>query len=400
MKGNKRFLKPLFIGFIALLIGGVWFTFGRGENSPAEQVTDSNQSTTVTKKYEPNLNTETIVSGHSNIWDLVFPDTETAFYSLRAGEIWGYSLKTDEKWKVASVGQVLAQGEGGLLGLALDTNFADNRYGYMCYNSTGTPKSVRVARFRTAEDRKSISDIVEIVRDIESQAGRHSGCRLAMDKNEHLWVATGDSALGTSPQNPKSLAGKVLRIDRDGRGVNGNLGDQFDTRIFSYGHRNIQGLVLFDEPINGSYGFTAEHGPDRDDEINQIKSGNYGWDPVKGARGYNESVPMTDKTKFPDAIDALWSSGRSTIAVSGIERLSAEHWSAWRDRLAIAVLKDKQIRLMEFDDNHKLISEQTLFQNEFGRIRAVREGPDGNLYFTTDNGNDDKIIRVSPKATF
>jgi glucose/arabinose dehydrogenase len=110
---------------------------------------------------------------------------------------------------------------------------------------------------------------------------------------------------------------------------------------------------------------------------------------------------MSDKIKYPDSIAAIWNSGDSTIAVSGLTVLGNEHWGAWYNRVVMAVLKNKHLRLIDFDKDGKVVSEKELYRNEFGRIRSVREGPDGNLYVTTDNGgSEDKIIRLSPQSSF
>lgn len=102
----------------------------------------------------------------------------------------------------------------------------------------------------------------------------------------------------------------MLRVTRDGAAPVGNLGAPFDPRVYNYGHRNIQGLIFRADGV----GFTTEHGPDYDDELNVILKGNDGWDPVPG---YNQYVPMTDTTKFPAAIRALKASGSPTVAPSG-----------------------------------------------------------------------------------
>jgi glucose/arabinose dehydrogenase len=319
-------------------------------------------------------------------------------FDERAGRLHGYDITTKKEWSIGTVPNVLAEGEGGLLGLAKDYDFATNRTMYACYNAIGR-KSVRVTKFTLSADYKTASGFTDIITDIQSQAGRHSGCRMEMDKNGMLWIGTGDSAIGTAAQNQTSLAGKILRVDRNGKGVEGNLKAPADTRIYNYGHRNIQGLVLFDKPLaNGAVGLTAEHGPDKEDEINWLKPGNYGWNPNGTGGKYDESVPMTDLTKYPDAVPAIWNSGSSTIAVSGMSFLTSSRWSAWQGYLVVAALKGQQVRLIYITVAGKLVSQQEILK-DFGRVRAVTEAPNGDLYLSTDNGNNsDKIIRVVPST--
>ncbi len=344
----------------------------------------------------PNTELYEVVDGYSNIWDIVFINNDTALFDERSGKLHLLDLRTSTAREIGSVPNVLAQGEGGLLGLALDSDFETNRYAYACYNHNATPRSVRVARFKLDTEAGSATEFTDIIPDIQSQAGRHSGCRIAMDTNGHLWVGTGDSAIGSAPQNPDSLAGKVLRVDRDGNAVEGNAPEPFDARIYNYGHRNIQGLVLFGQPReDGAIGFVSEHGPDKQDEINLIRPGNFGWNPDGSGSRYNESVPMTDLGAYPGAIPAVWNSGDQTIAVAGIEILSNERWQAWQNWVAMATLKGKHLRLLDIADDGSVRTELEIVKDQ-GRLRAVRQAPDGNLYITTDNGGgDDGILRLS-----
>jgi glucose/arabinose dehydrogenase len=152
-------------------------------------------------------------------------------------------------------------------------------------------------------------------------------------------VATGDAAGAKNPQNPNSLGGKVLRIDTNGVGAPDNPGGALRPEIYTYGHRNVQGLAF--HPRTGEP-YSVEHGHTCDDEINHlVPGGNYGWDPVNpsGATGYYEGVPMTDLVKFPDAVEAVWSSGCPTIAPSGADFLFGPQWAGWSNGIALAVLK-------------------------------------------------------------
>ena len=164
---------------------------------------------------------------------------------------------------------------------------------------------MRVTRWRVDETFTALTDRTDIVTGIpvntDGQLGRHSGCRPRFGPDGYLWVGTGDAALGSVPQDPLSLGGKVLRITRDGAGAPRNPGAPLDPRIWSYGHRNVQGLAF--RPTDG-LGVSVEHGPGTDDELNLLTEGNFGWDPVGAGGSYDESGPMTDLGKFPDAVPA------------------------------------------------------------------------------------------------
>ncbi|MFS8130653.1 MAG: PQQ-dependent sugar dehydrogenase [Candidatus Dojkabacteria bacterium] len=346
---------------------------------------------------EPKLKTTTIVSGLYNPWDIAFLNKDIFFYPEKIGAMHMHNIATGEDVVIAKP-NISLMGEGGLLGMAVDNDFSNNHYLYTCMNiNTDDKLSIVVARWTVSQDLKSTEGRKDIITDIpaNTQGGeRHSGCRVRVATTGEIWVGTGDTANGTVPQDPKSLGGKVLRVDKDGKGVTGNLGDPFDPRIFNYGHRNIQGLYLFPAPINGVYGITAEHGPDKDDEVNLIKQGNYGWDPIPG---YNElKVPMTDLVKFPDAIPAIWSSGTPAMATSGITMIKGNQWKAWNGAVIIALLKDMQLRLQTYN-NWKIERDEKVLDG-YGRIRIVVQGPDGDLFFGTDNGGAlDVIVRVTPE---
>ena len=205
-----------------------------------------------------------------------------------------------------------------------------------------------------------------------------------------LWVGTGDSATGTVPQNPLSGGGKVLRLNRNGTSAAGN---PFGLAWYTRGHRNLQGLAF--RPSDGMP-FSVEHGTFRDDEINVlVAGGNYGWDPVPG---YNELRPMTDLTKFPDAQVAKWSSGAPTIAPSGATFISGSKWGAWNGALAVAVLKAQQLRVFYTAQSGAIVWSNTVLTDR-GRLRSIVQGPDGNLYISTDNGGgNDVVLRLTPSV--
>lgn len=344
---------------------------------------------------EPQLTTKVIVSGRSNIWEVAFLPTQEMLFTERKGTL--SIVKNGQPATLRTIEDVAAKGEGGLMGLAVDPAFAENRFIYTCYNST--KNDVRVVRWRIAPDAASLDARTDIVTGIPTntsgQPGRHSGCRLAFGPDGYLWVGTGDTARGDTSIQPKSLGGKTLRVDRNGGAAPGNVGGQYDPRIFSYGHRNVQGIAFFNAPKQGILGVSVEHGSNVDDEVNVLRAGNFGWAPKP--QGYDETgVPMTDKTRFPDAIDAIWSSGSPTQAPSGATIVHGDKWKAWDGRLMVAVLKAQHLKVLTIDDQLKVTAEQRVFESQFGRIRTAVQGPDGNLYLSTDNSSNNQIIRVTP----
>jgi len=146
--------------------------------------------------------------------------------------------------------------------------------------------------------------------------------------------------------------------------------------------------------------FITEHGPYVDDEINILRPGaNYGWDPSRGGteKRYDESVPMTDLQRFPDAVPAVWSSGRDTEAICGSAFISGTQWGDMQGLLAVAALKGAKLLLMRVDPNGTVteVGQLPQLDGNYGRLRAVRAGSDDALYLTTSNGDDDKVLRVA-----
>ena len=194
------------------------------------------------------------------------------------------------------------------------------------------------------------------------------------------------------PQDLTSLGGKLLRVDAStGAAAPGN---PFGTRVYTYGHRNPQGLAL--RPGTDQM-WAVEHGPTLDDEINLLVAGaNYGWNP--GA-GYDENVPMTDLDEFSAAREAHWSSGDRTLAISGGMFLEGDAWGAWDGRLAVAALKDRSLSIFEFTRAGAFVSRVVPPELDgiFGRLRTPTLGPDNALYISTSNGGgSDQILKVEP----
>lgn len=335
------------------------------------------------------LSRQTVLGELNKPWGLAVMNGGTILFNERAGSL--QAFRDGQVTELVTPNNLDARGEGGLLGLTIDPEFDSNNYIYMCYNTTN---DVRVVRWQLDMQSLSVSDETPIITGMPTAvSGRHSGCRPDFGPDGFLWVGTGDAAQGENPQDPTSLGGKVLRVDRDGNPAVGNLEPPFDARIYSYGHRNIQGIAF---ARDASYmGVLTEHGPDVDDEINTLVPGNFGWNPVPS---YNESVPMTDLNMYPDALPEVWTSGSSTVAVSGATFVYGEEWGSLSGRLLTATLKDKKVLSFAVDAEGTLSDEQVLFDGEFGRIRSIVQANDGALYLTTDNGNNrDVIVKITPE---
>ena len=365
------------------------YSDGQGSGRTAEAVSDN---PTGEWAPAPEISVTTLVSGLNIPWDIAFTHDGTMLFTERAGVL--SSRLTDGTVQIidADLRDLFAIGETGLMGIAVDPDFASNRRFYTCQGHTGP--EVQVVAWTIDSGYTTATRVADpLVGGIPVRSGRHGGCRLRFGAEGYLWIATGDAASGTVPQDLNSLGGKVLRVNAStGTGAPANPFAS-SPLIYTYGHRNVQGLAL---RTGTGQMWSVEHGPTIDDEINLLAAGgNYGWNPVPG---YNESVPMTDLVEFPGAIEAKWSSGPSTLAASGAIFLEGEHWDEWEGSLAVATLKDRKLRLFEFTSGSAFAGQVVVpeLDGDYGRLRTPMLGPDGALYVTTSNGGGaDQILRIA-----
>ena len=364
---------------------------GKFSNEPIATLTFTLQSVNTAEMAPPELLVSTLVSGLSIPWDLAFTPDGTMLFTERRGVLSSRGADGTVRTVDAEMGDLFAVGETGLMGIVVDPEFASNRRFYTCQGHVG-PEIQVIAWTMNASYTAATRVADPLVGGLPATSGRHGGCRLRFGPEGYLWIGTGDAASGRVPQDLTSLGGKVLRVDPS-TGAGALTNPLASSRVYSYGHRNVQGLAL--RP-GASQMWSVEHGPRRDDEINLLVAGrNYGWDPVPG---YNESVPMTDLAKFPGAVEARWSSGSPTLAVSGGIFLEGGQWGVWEGRLAVATLRDSRLRLFEFTPDGDFVSQVIVreLDRSYGRLRTPMMGPDGALYVTTsDGGGRDRILRIA-----
>lgn len=371
-------------------------------------MTDS-PTPTVPAVVVPAFEAEVITDQLEHGWDIGFLPEGGALVTERGGRLTHLS-SLDPGAAVTRVADplpgVMARGEGGLLGMVIHPDFASSRELTVCLNhqADGAPVDIRLATYRLADDAASVEHVRDLLTGIPTGSGRHSGCRPTIADDGTLVVGTGDIADGSMSQDLDRLGGKVLRLDlQTGEPAPDNpfVDEDGDQRyVLSYGHRNVQGVAV--QPGTGEI-YTAEHGPSVDDEVNRvIPGGNYGWDPSRGGTrgGYDESVPMTDIERFPDAVPAIWESGEMTEAICGAAFLEGEAWGAYDGALVVTALAGAKAVILTLDDEGEVadVAYPEELDDEFGRLRAARLGPDGALYVTTSNGGNDRLLRVTSRT--
>lgn len=343
----------------------------------------------------PTLVRTVYLAGLSTPWDMGFLPNGELLINERGGRV---RLRRSDGsiTNVAQISDVVVSGEGGLLGLAIDPQFATNRFVYTCFSSNrGGANDNRLVRWELSTDGTSLNNRNDILTGMPwANGGRHSGCRPRFGPDGMLWVGTGDAAVGTNPQNLQSLGGKVLRISRDGSAAPGNPTIAgADARIYSYGHRNVQGIA-FHPTSNATY--SVEHGPSYDDEVNRlVGGGNAGWNPVPG---YNESVLMTDLTRYPAATRAVFSTGSPARGSSGGTFVTGAAWKGYQNAFVVTQLVGARLQLLTFKSDGSVNESPVLFADQNTRLRVPVMGPDGALYVATDvGGSGGQIWRIAPQ---
>jgi glucose/arabinose dehydrogenase len=342
----------------------------------------------------PTLTVGVVQDGLTIPWDVAFAPGGQMFVTERPGRLRVFQSGKPNARPIATstIPRVRADGEAGLMGIALDRNFAANRFAYVCVSrrASGAWRN-QVIKYHIngswkLEFRRFIIRLGMHAHTI------HNGCAVQVGPDNKLWVTMGDGGQAPWAQDPHRLNGKVLRVNLNGSvPANnpiwpGNRGRP--TIVYSIGHRNPQGITF--EPVTHRP-YVAEHGPDRDDEINWIRPGrNYGWPCVTGNNHVNRGCSGTF------ALPA-WSSEGPTLATSGATFVNNANWESWNKSLFVSTLKQSDLRRYSVNSGTwKLALRSTLFNGRWGRLRAAVMGPAGKLYLTTSNGNNDKVVRITP----
>ncbi len=342
---------------------------------------------------------EEVVGGLENPWALAFlPDDEGILITERPGQLRLLKGQGELSAPLAGVPTVYAQGQGGLLDVALSPQFATDRLVYLSYAEAGDGKAgTAVGRGRLSSDGKRLENFQRIFQQQPKlSTGIHFGSRLVFDREGYLFITLGENNQRPTAQDLDKLQGKLVRLHADGRIPDDNpFVGQAGARaeIWSYGHRNPQGAAL--DPRSGTL-WTHEHGPRGGDEINIPQPGrNYGW-PL-ATHGINYSLlPIPEaKGKHVPGTEAPHYVWQKSPAISGMAFYAHERFPAWRNNLFIGALKGELIRLQL--DGDRVVHEERLLGELGKRIRDVRQGPDGYLYVLTDEPSG-SLLRIGLRS--
>jgi glucose/arabinose dehydrogenase len=336
----------------------------------------------------PEFAKKTVKQNLNHVWEMLWGPDDYIWFTERDGKISKMQPSTGDIVFTATISEVVPNGEGGLLGMALHPDFLNNGFLYVVYNyNNALGYREKVVRYTFANN--AITNPT-IITDNIGASNIHNGSRIRIvneSSGVKIYFTTGDANNSSTAQNVNSRNGKVIRLNADGtipsdNPITGNP-------IWSYGHRNPQGLVFANNKL-----YESEHGPNIEDELNIIeKNRNYGWSIVNGpCDGGEVSFCTMNNIKEP-----IWSSGSSTIAVCGIDYYNSDKITEWKNSILMTTLKDESLRQLKLSaDGSSVVSTSTFFQNEFGRIRDICISPSGTVYLCTSNGgNADKIIELT-----
>lgn len=366
---------------------------------------DAGQRSTVV----PRVSRELVFTlpGGGVIWDLAFLPDGSALFTVRSGQLHRWTpgegtstLLADAASPGGPLSGLFAEGQSGLMGLAVDPTFASTRrvYLYFSHQADGV-KDNRVVGYRLS-DGFALEERRELVTGISYKAvgtkdgnpGLHSGGRLRFGPDGFLYLTTGDNHSPTIPQSVEALGAKVLRFTADGAPAPGNPDLGSRKLIWAMGFRNPQGLAF--HPGSGAV-FISEHGPGADDEVTRLSAGaNGGWNPI-GANGqYNgyDGARMTDAVSVPSAVRPVWIH-RDSQGMSACVFLAGGRWLGWEDRLAVGFLAGRRVTLLELNERLDGVVGTTDLPGIDNRVRSLVLGPDARLYVTTDEGT---IVRFTP----
>lgn len=324
-----------------------------------------------------------VATGLDHPWGLAFLPDGQMLVTERSGHLRTVNEGRLDPSPIAGVPEVRASGQGGLLDVALHPEFGENGWVYLSYAAGSWGRAgTEVARGRLRDHR--LEDVEVLFRALpKSSGGRHFGSRLRFAPDGHLFISLGDRGDRHRAQEPGDHAGSVIRLRDDGTVPPNNpfVGvDGARPELFTTGNRNVQGLAF--HPETGAL-WSHEHGPRGGDELNVVRPGvNYGWPVISYGREYMSGFQVGEGT-HRDGMAQPAHQWTPSIAPSGLTVYGGDRFPAWRGNLFVGALRFRLLARLVLD-GERVVHEERLLEDRYGRIRDVRTGPDGLLYLLTD----------------
>ncbi|WP_282162907.1 PQQ-dependent sugar dehydrogenase [Ulvibacterium marinum] len=337
---------------------------------------------------------ELLIDGLQIPWGMAFLPDGGMLVTEKSGEI--IHFKDGKKTGIKNVPEVYQRGQGGLLDIELHPEYENNGWLYITYSSEeGEDKGGNTALIRAKLSDNALTEIELLYKaGPNTTKGQHFGSRIAFDNEGYLYFSVGDRGnRDVNPQDIKRDGGKIYRLNDDGSIPNDNPfvnTDGAKTAVFSYGHRNPQGLVR--HPETGQI-WDNEHGPKGGDEINTLKKGaNYGWPLITYGINYS-GTPITDKTEM-EGMEQPVHYWVPSIGPSGMAFVTTDNYGSWKGSVLVGSLAFQYLERLELNGN-KVVNREKLMA-DIGRVRDVKQGPDGLIYVSVEGKG---IYKLVPKGS-
>ncbi len=345
------------------------------------------------------LRIETVATGLEHPWAVALLPDGRFLVTERPGRLRRISADGAVSPPLAGVPEVFADGQGGLLDVVLDPDFARNQRIWLSYAEPGPDDTAGTAVATATLGDAALSDLRVIYRQIPKLKGpNHFGSRIAFDGNGHVFISQGERNQKELAQDLEVLQGKLVRLNLDGSLPADNpFADGVGVRraIWSYGHRNMQGMAV--DPRTGRL-WQSEHGPRGGDEINLPEAGkNYGWPVISDGMDYLTNRPYAEtRGREAPGMERPYHVWAKSPALSGMAFLAGHPDSAWNDSLLLGALAGQSLIRLSLDGD-RIVAEERLLTDLRHRIRDVRVAADGRVYVLTD-ASDGQLLRLTPPA--
>lgn len=346
------------------------------------------------------LNVETVVTGLNMPWATAFLPNGDMLVTERPGKL---RLVKDGKLdpvEISGLPAIFYRGQGGLLDVVLHPDYAKNGWIYLSYSSPkaegeeGDDNGANTALLRAKLKDHALTDVQVIFKAFPNvRSTPHFGGRIVFDKKGYVFLSLGERGKQDASQELSKDQGKVVRLHEDGKIPSDNPfvnTPGAKPEIWSYGHRNPQGMVM-----NYSTGvlWEHEHGPQGGDELNIVQKGkNYGWPLITYGIGYDNSIISKDTARV--GMEQPMTYWKPSIAPCGMDFITSDKYKGWKGDLLVGSLKFNHLQRLVIKDN-KVVSREIILE-KLGRVRDVRQGPDGYIYVVLENSG--SIVRITPKA--
>ncbi|MFN3380040.1 MAG: PQQ-dependent sugar dehydrogenase [Runella zeae] len=383
---------------LPILAGGLLLT---GSMALMSHSTATPTETKSAKKItEADLKVETVVEGLEMPWSTAFLPNGDLLVTERVGKLRLVKNGKLDPQEITGLPSILYKGQGGLLDVALHPDYKNNGWIYISYASPkaqgeeGDDGGANTALLRAKLKDHALTDVQVLFKAIPNvKANVHFGGRIVFDKKGYVFLSLGERGQKENSQNLGKDQGKVVRLHEDGKIPTDNpfvktAGAR--PEIWTYGHRNPQGMTI--HPTTGVI-WEHEHGPQGGDELNIIQPGkNYGWPSITFGIDYDNSIISKDTARAGMEQPVVY--WKPSIAPCGMTFVTSNKFKEWNGDLLVGSLKFMYLQHLVVKGN-KVVSREILF-DKLGRVRDVRQGPDGNIYVVLENTG--KIVKISPKA--